>query len=162
MAMHIKPITAEQELLIQYLISGMSYTDAAKALDVSTKTVNRWLELPLVAIAYQEAKNHIVDYIKTQVEQLAPKAITALEESLDSTTPQVRLRASQMVLDRIAPITKPSEEVQPVEPQHGLYIANYDYATQEELENIQSIQDAINARKEEAEQGKIVQIRRTG
>ncbi len=54
------------------------------------------------------------------------------------------------------------DEQQPVEPQHGLYIANYDYATQEELDTIQHIQDAINKRKEESEQGKIVPMRRTG
>jgi transposase-like protein len=104
MTEHDKMLSMDESTLIQHLIAGKSISEAARQLGIADKTARRWLDRPHVDTAYQELKRDVSAHVRDQIKALSTKAIKALEESLAlQDAPTVRLRAAQMVLDRVAP-----------------------------------------------------------
>jgi hypothetical protein len=107
MSEHVQTLTTEEATLVQHLATGKKHEEIARLMGISAKTVKRWLLRPHVAAALQTVKEDVATRVRTQIEELSDKAIEALKASLDvEDTPAVRLKAAQLVLDRVAPEIK--------------------------------------------------------
>src|SRR5258708_4375128 len=119
-----KVLTEMEALLVQYRASGKSISDAAKLAGVPESTAYRWFKQAHVQEALRQAKEHLLEDVKTKVirhfEDMVDKALDAVEDCVEGslTIPAaVRLKAAQLVLDRAVPIAQasPGEQENPQE-----------------------------------------------
>lgn len=158
-----KVLTELEALLVQYRASGKSVIDAAKLAGVPESTAYRWFKQAHVQEALRQAKEHLLDDVKTKVtrhfESLVDKAMDAVEHCVeDEEVPAaVRLKAAQLVLDRAVPMTQasPGEQENPQE----FDVSLMRYMSDEELDQFEGILERARARKHEAE-GNVTPIRR--
>jgi transposase-like protein len=146
----------KQEQLVQLLLAGKSVTAAAKEIGVTRVTASRWLKLEEVKTALAKGKA-IVErsaheiIIEKYREALEPACDVVVEIVKNSTEPAAaRLKAVQMIQDRLAPL-QGVEQAAPVQegaiPQHLLQ-----YATNEELEQVEKLVSLLEQRRDQAEQ----------
>lgn len=149
--------------LIQLLLAGKSQEEAARELGVSVKTVSRWLARPSVREAYQAAREDIAGYVQEEIKKLAGKAIHALDESLESRAPMVKLHATEFTLTRIAPLDLLAARSKPAIDQDALLDrALLAYLTDDELAAIERILAQARERRDAASEQKITPLRRPG
>lgn len=148
--------------LIQLLLAGKSQEEAARELAVSVKTVSRWLARPSVREAYQAAREDIAGYVQEEIKKLAGKAIHALDESLESRAPMVKLHATEFTLTRIAPLDLLAARSKPAQEDALIDRALLAYLTDDELAAIERILAQARERRDAASEQKITPLRRPG
>lgn len=96
-------LTIPQRKAIAALLGARSIREAAAASGTAERTLYRWLDDPQFARAVQAAEGAAVDAAARRLVALSDKAVTALEELLDSPTTPARLRlaAASEVLDKM-------------------------------------------------------------
>lgn len=153
----MKNLSIDQERLIMLLIAGKTQIEAAKELDVNIKTIQRWLALPHVDQAYREVRENLSLYVQARIKSLATKAIQALDASLTCDAfPAVRLKASQIVIERLVPVQAQAEQPS---AEQAVDASLLGYMTIDEIETIERIVALATDRKRAAEE-KIIPIRR--
>jgi len=94
----------KKEEAIVALLTHRTMEEAARAVDVSTKTLLRWLKEPEFDNAYREAKRAAFAQSIARLHHLSSAAVSTLGKiMLDSATPPAtRVRAADSILDHTA------------------------------------------------------------
>jgi hypothetical protein len=97
---HGAKFARKKEEAIVALLTHRNIEEAATAIDVSVKTLLRWLKLPEFQMAYAEARRAAVSQSNARLQQATGAASTAiLKLMVDPTVPPaVRLRAAESVM----------------------------------------------------------------
>jgi transposase-like protein len=109
-------LTDAQYKVLNYLLSGISISDAARAAGVHRNTVTNWRrQIPAFATLLNEALAERALLFREQIEALAFKAIEVLRTILhnEDASPSVRLRAALAVLKMAPPVQEPAESKLP-------------------------------------------------
>lgn len=149
-----KILSFDESELIQHLVSGKSISEASRLLDIADKTARRWLQRPHVAEAYAELQKDVSAHVRDQIKALSTKAIKALDESLAlSDMPNVRLKAAQLVLDRVAPEQAKAPAQDPLQGNENMgVLVPHDLIQYFEPEDMATIENLIKL----AEQKKVL------
>ena len=94
----IRPLSAMQKQAALLLAQGRRQSDVARMLGISHETVCRWGRLPEFEAATAKAQHELIDSIRTWHLSLVGRAMERLESLLDHRTPQVQLRAAELIL----------------------------------------------------------------
>lgn len=87
------PLTPKQEKALSALLTTATYADAAKAIGVSERSIQRWMTDPEFASAYAELRRGLVNQALDLLAKNALQAAGRLVELNDSAHPGVQLRA---------------------------------------------------------------------
>ena len=160
-------LTPNEHLLIEHVSNGTSVRAAAKQIGIDYATARRWLKRPHVAEALDATQARVHETIEqTAYDIITTKYKDALESTCDvviqiaqndETPPAARLKAAQMIQDRLAPVI--AQPLQPQDTQQALDAILMQYMTDEEITMIEAIMERARVRKAEAEE-KITPIRR--
>ena len=156
-------LTVEQQQFVTYRLSGMTTEEAAKALGITTRTGYRWMRYPRIKdalsipLSIQEERTAAEIISSKYREKLEATCDAVVNIALNEDAPEnVRLRAAQMIQDRLAPAELPQPE-----QQSGPVSAELlPFVSEEELGLIDQILERAKMRKQEAET-KITPMRRT-
>jgi hypothetical protein len=147
--------TPQQKKLIGMILAGVSIKQASRELGIDESTGKRWMRNPVVLEAYEKLKKSVEGTVFEQVQALGSKAVKALDDSLSPTElTQNRIKAAQMVLDRVLPQQTPGQTGQtPGQASQGLIDASLmHYMSEQEIATIEEIVQAAFTRKEKADQ----------
>lgn len=145
-------LSNEEQQLIQLLTIGTPLPTACQKLQISTRTAKRWLAQPHVSAALNELRKDVSTHVREQIKKLSTKAIQALEDSLTSHAPMVKLTAAKIVIDRVAPEDMNVEQDNPLQGKNVLISQDaMQYLTSEELDQIEALVQMAEQRKEQAE-----------
>lgn len=148
-------VSPEQARMIELLVLGKTQTEVAAELDVSLRTITRWLELPQVQEEYNALR--VCADPHEEIKKLAATAINALRDSLTSArAPMVKFSAATYVLNRVAPESALQSQAEASGPVPAELLP---YVNEEELAQIDAILARAQSRKAEAEE-KITPLRR--
>ena len=158
-------LTTEQQQFVTYRLAGMSIRDIAKTMGIAERRAYRWANHPTVQKALKAETSEQVQTEETDdvralvvqgIEKLAPRALEALEETLDSRSALAKLQAVQLVLGRVAP-----EQPAQTQEQNGqvLDASLTAYMEPDELDQLERIIARATERKREAEE-KVTPIRK--
>jgi membrane-bound ClpP family serine protease len=102
MAGHGSKFGRKKEAAIAALLSQRNHEEAARAADVSKRTLNRWLKLPEFQSAYLEARRAVMFQANARLQQASSAAVSALlKVMVDPSTPaSARVRAADCILAR--------------------------------------------------------------
>lgn len=89
--------------LIELVVLGRPQHRIAEQLEVTTRTVRRWLSDPQVALLVAEHREEVQRAIVGRLITLAEEAFDTVGCLLGEGTDSVRLRAAQMVVEQLAP-----------------------------------------------------------
>jgi hypothetical protein len=94
----------KKEEAIVALLTQRNVEDAARAVDISTKTLLRWLQVPEFKIAYRKARGDTYSQGIARLQHASGAAVsTILKIMVDPTAPAAsRVRAADSVLDHAA------------------------------------------------------------
>lgn len=103
---HPGQLSLKQEQALDALLSYPTVRDAAKSVGVTDKTLWTWLALPSFKQAYEEKRAAIAQEVRQGLVSLARSSLIGLQSLMDdaNTPAAVRLKAFQLVLDRVVPI----------------------------------------------------------
>lgn len=95
------PLDPKQDALIIQLLQCTTVSEAAKAADVTTSTVYRWLKEEQFSKAYRDAQKRLFDVAMGHLQGGTSEAVRTLREIMTSTTaPETaRVTAARTVLD---------------------------------------------------------------
>jgi hypothetical protein len=151
-------LSNQQMLLVQYIGQGMSIAEASRKLHLVDKTARRWLKNPHVQEALDHAQAQTIETVKQTAheiiikkyrEALEPVTDAVVSIAKDSEAPaSARLKAAQMIQDRLAPATTTNEQTQ---PQSGRYV-DLNAWTMQEIERLDALLQEVENR-QQAEQG---------
>jgi hypothetical protein len=101
MAGHGEKFGRKMEAAVAALLTQRNIDEAAKAADISTRTLMRWLKLPEFQKAYREARRAAYSQAVARLQQGATAAATTLlKVMLDQDTPaSVKVRAAECVMN---------------------------------------------------------------
>lgn len=104
-------LSTKQRAAIRALLSGASYTDAAKAAGVHENTVSMWMKDTNFYKALRAAENAATIAISRQLITIADKAAETLKSVLESPTARdsSKVRAADVVLGRLIELQNISE-----------------------------------------------------
>jgi hypothetical protein len=91
----------QDEILIEALADGASYSAAAALAPVSTRTVRRRMASPEFAAAVQQRRAQRMGEVTGLLGRLAHRAVATLEECLEADRPSDQIRAAQVVLGQL-------------------------------------------------------------
>lgn len=96
-------ITPAQTRTIAALLTHRTIEDAAKAADVTTRTITRWMEDQNFRLQLANAETNVIDHATRQLIALQADAIKTMASIMDDgkVSPAVRLRAAQAILDTV-------------------------------------------------------------
>lgn len=150
----------KEQIFVHALTTGQSISDAAKLAGIGRTTAHRWMERPEIQVVLHPA----IEKVQQQVECSAAEIIIskyreALEPACDVVVSIVnnpmesgatRLKAIQMIQDRLAPILKQPEQ----QPEQNEIIPRdlLQYATDEEIEQMYAFVEMLQVRRTKAEQ----------
>ncbi len=135
-------LTSAQLQFIHERSSGRSIVDAAKIAGVSEQTAHRWLKLPLVQEALAGTRQEIKESAREVIIRHYTKALDAscqvvVQVAMDSESPAAaRLKAVQMIQDRVAPVVTDVTTQNDAPVHHGI---DWSIFTEHELSIIQPI-----------------------
>ncbi len=94
-------LTAQQEAAIAALLAHPTITAAAAAIGHDESTVRRYLKIPAVAAAYQEARREVFAQASSRLLGACTKAITTLEAICgdDAAPHAARVSAARAILE---------------------------------------------------------------
>ncbi len=81
-------------------LGGANETQIGKALGIKSVTVREWMKRPEWSDAVARLREHQETLVLDRLALLTKKAADAIEESLESSNPTVKLKTAQWVLDR--------------------------------------------------------------
>ena len=101
---HGTKFRGKKEAAVAALLTQRNLDDAARAVDVSPKTLLRWMKEPEFDAAYREARRAAFGQSIARLQQASGAAVTTLlKVMLDQTAPaSSRVRAADSVLDHTA------------------------------------------------------------
>jgi phage terminase small subunit len=144
-------LTPQQEAFVEALLACASPGEAAKKVGIGRTTAYRWLELPHLKRAYEQARSDLQAHAMERLRSLKSKAVDAIERNLEALVPPaVQLRAAQLVLEQTQ---QPAGQANPLQ---GLDLSAL---TDTELFQIESIMRQVEARKVEQDE-KIIPMRK--
>ncbi len=109
------------DLLVLALAQGRTQADAAAFAGVSERTVRRRLLEPEFNRRIRAERDQLVKDTASRLTSLYPKAVDALEQTLDAESGHVRLRAVELVIDLGNALRDRAEiESRLIEVEHGL------------------------------------------
>jgi transposase len=151
-------ITTKQLLFVECLANSTSVREAASKAGVSQRTGERWVALPEVKAALHDARQGRVEDVKQTAheiitkmysEALEPVTKAVVQIAKDSEAPaSARLKAAQMIQDRLAPVQATNEQSQPTT---GRYV-DLNVWTMQEIERLDALLQEVENR-QQAEQG---------
>jgi len=91
----------KKESVIAALLTARNHEDAARAADISLKTLKRWLRMPEFQAEYLQARRDIVVQNNARIQQNSGVAITVLLRMLASpdTPPSVKARIAEFFIE---------------------------------------------------------------
>jgi len=91
----------KQEAAILALLSSRTVEDAARAAEVTPRTLYRWMKEPEFDAAYREAKRAAFGQSIARLHQMASAAVTILGKVMidPSTPPATKVRAADNILN---------------------------------------------------------------
>jgi len=94
-------ITRNQEKAISALLVRPSVQEAAQVIDVSERTLWRWLEKPQFQEAYRRARRQAVSHAVAQLQRITSEAVQTLSDVMQDrgATSSARVSASRAVLE---------------------------------------------------------------
>lgn len=103
----VRPITEQQQLVIQLLVAGTSAQEAAIQVGVTPPTISRWRHQDAGFIAaLNAARREVWEAHQANLRSLHAKAIGVLRDILENSIDEkLQLKAALHVLDRIEPPT---------------------------------------------------------
>ena len=93
------PLSAKQLQALPHLSLGWTLAHTATAINVSEKTLYRWLNEPDFKAAYLELRDVESQIARAELRGLALKAATTLSEAMDNPDPYISLRAAQTAMN---------------------------------------------------------------
>lgn len=97
-------LDAKKGAAISALLEHRTVEEASVSVEVSTRTLYRWMNEPLFQIELKRAETDLVDTAMRRLLSLATKAIDALEEIIDNPDQDGasnKRMAAQMVIDNL-------------------------------------------------------------
>lgn len=93
-------LTSKQHKALRVLLAGGSGEDAASAANVTSRTINRWLDKPAFHDELQRRKSAAIDAASVRLAGGMDKAIGVMLRIMDDKTaaPSIRLRAAHYYL----------------------------------------------------------------
>jgi hypothetical protein len=100
MSGNVAELTKKQEEAILALLTNRSVEDAARAVNITPRTLYRWLNEPLFDKAYRKARRDSFGQGTARLQQASNAAVSSmLKIMVDPNTPaSTRLRAADLVL----------------------------------------------------------------
>ena len=94
----------KKESAITALLTHRNIEEAARAVEISTKTLLRWLQVPEFKDAYRQARRDTFSQSVARLQQASSAAVsTLLKVMVDPNTPaSSRVRAADSILDHAA------------------------------------------------------------
>jgi hypothetical protein len=93
-------LDAKKEAAIAALLTHPTIDRAAASIDVSEKTLWRWLQTPEFNEAYQAARDQVLTQTLSLLHKATGGAVAALVRNLKCGTPAVEVRAAIGILDQ--------------------------------------------------------------
>jgi hypothetical protein len=93
------PLSDKQLQALPYLAAAGSVTDAATTIDVSRRTLYRWMEVPDFRSEYENLREEASAVATAELRGLMLKATTVLADSMNHPYPEIRLRAAQIAIN---------------------------------------------------------------
>lgn len=94
-------LTPKQEKALAALLTQPTTHEAAKAAGVSRATLFRWLNDPVFAAAYREARGRLLESTLTALQSAGPAAVATLLNVMENATsnPGAQVSAAKAILD---------------------------------------------------------------
>jgi len=89
--------------ILRLVAAGMSYSDVAARLNITTQTVGNTVNSPLGRIKIakmREGRDVAVGEIRARIIKLLPRAVAVLASDLEDGLPEIRNRTARDLLDR--------------------------------------------------------------
>jgi hypothetical protein len=101
---HGAKFAQKMELAIAALLSHKSVEDAARAVDLSTNTLLRWMKEPEFQKKYQEACRLVFSQSLGRLQETSGAAVTTVLKIMvdPNAPPGIRLKAAEIVLEQAA------------------------------------------------------------
>ena len=101
-------LSRKQEEAIVALLNQRTVDEAARVVDISSRTLYRWLKQPAFAAAYREARHEVYGQSIARLQQMSPAAVSTLAKIMvDPNAPAAsRVRAADCVLERAGRATE--------------------------------------------------------
>ncbi len=93
------PLSAKQVQALPHLATGQTLAHTATAVNVSERTLYRWLNEPEFKAAYEELRDVEADIARVELRGLALRAATTLSKAMDNPDPYISLRAAQAAVN---------------------------------------------------------------
>ena len=93
------PLSSKQLQAIPHLSIGQTLAQTATAINVSERTLYRWLTDPDFKAAYLELRDVEAEIARVELRGLALKAATTLSKAMDNPDPYISLRAAQTAVN---------------------------------------------------------------
>jgi hypothetical protein len=98
---HGEKLSRRKEAAIAALLMHPTLTDAATGAGVSLATLRRWLRMSEFQLAYQAAREEVVERAMVRLEAQAEEAANALIRNLSSGRPAAEIRAAVAILEHV-------------------------------------------------------------
>ena len=134
----------EQRFIQLYLTGNFTITQLAQMLEVHPNTVHKWLKKPRIKNALVEAQGEIHEQVAMQIKAMTVKAVSRLNDIVDSPQDAVALQAIREVLDRGGHKTKNEIKVEKTVTTIEEKMKNIIDATIPDAELIEIVEDEEN------------------
>ena len=94
-----RSLSEKQLVALPFLLTTHSWTDAAKAAEVSRSTLYRWMEEDTFRQELKRLRNEALELTHSEMKGLMFKATLVLGMAMDDLNPTVRLRAAFIALN---------------------------------------------------------------
>lgn len=154
------PRDIKQDQLVTLLLAGKSISLAAKEIGVSRVTASRWLKIEEVqnalmqgkAVIEKSAYDIIIEKYRAALEPACDVVVEIAKSTMEPAA--ARLKAVQMIHDRLAPVLAAQPTQEPLQGAQGVLVAasTLPYLTDEELGQIEKFVALAEERRAQAEQ----------
>ena len=93
------PLSGRQLQALPHLTTGQTLAHTATAINVSERTLYRWLNEPDFKAAYLDLREVEAEIARAELRGLALKAATTLSKAMDNPDPYISLRAAQTAVN---------------------------------------------------------------
>ena len=107
------PLSAKQVQALPHLAIGQTLAHTATAVNVSERTLYRWLNEPDFKAAYLELREVEANIARAELRGLALKAATTLSKAMDNPDPYISLRAAQTAVNASVKV-EDTEDAKPI------------------------------------------------
>ena len=92
------PLSTKQMQALPHLSLGQTLADTATSINVSERTIYRWLSDPHFKETYLALRDVEAQIARAELRGLALKAATTLSKAMDNSDPSISLRAAQSAM----------------------------------------------------------------